>query len=129
MDLKSVIKKFSKETSSSFKYAYNGLLSSIKTERNMRIHIFIMFLVIIAGIIFNISLWEWIICLILFGAVISSELFNTAFEIVVDLIMPYKNEKAKLAKDIAASAVLIWAIISAIIGLIIFIPKVIQLLS
>lgn len=126
MNLKSKIEKFSKDTLSSFKYAYNGIISSVKTERNLKIHIAVMCLVIIAGIMLNISPWEWIICLILFGAVISSELINTALEIIVDIIMPYKNEKAKLAKDIAASAVFVWAIISAIIGLIIFIPKIIQ---
>ena len=125
MNLKNKIEKFSKDTLSSFKYAYNGIISSVKTERNLKIHIAVMFLVIIAGIIFNISPWEWIICLILFGAVISSELVNTALEIIVDIIMPYKNEKAKLVKDIAASAVFVWAIMSAIIGLIIFIPKII----
>jgi len=123
------VTEFQRKTSDSFKHAFDGLLSSIKIERNMRIHIFIMFLVIIAGSILNISLWDWTVCIILFGAVISSELINTAIENLVDTVMPYKNEKAKLVKDIAASAVLIWAIMSAIIGLIIFIPKVIQYLS
>lgn len=74
--------------------------------------------------IFKISQFEWIICLILFAAVISSELINTAFENIVDIAMPYKNEKAKLAKDIAASAVLVWAVVAAIIGIIIFLPKI-----
>lgn len=113
------------QTKNSFKYAIEGFLSAFKSERNMKIHITFLFIVIIAGFIFKISKFEWIICLILFGAVISSELINTAFENVVDLAMPFKNEKAKLAKDIAAGAVLVWAAVSAIIGIIIFLPKVI----
>jgi len=116
--------KFGKDTINSFKYAIEGLLSSFKTERNMRIHISIMFIVIIAGFILRISSLEWALCFILFGGVISSELINTAIEKLIDIAMPYRNENAKLAKDIAASAVLIWAIVSLIIGIIIFIPKI-----
>jgi diacylglycerol kinase (ATP) len=68
---------------------------------------------------------EWIICIALFGLVISAEMFNTAIEYVVDIASPEKQEKAKHAKDIAAGAVLVNAIVSAIIGLQIFIPKII----
>lgn len=116
-------------TKNSFKYAIEGFLSSIKSERNMKIHITFLFIVIVAGIFLKINKFEWIICLILFGAVISSELLNTAFENIVDLAMPFKNEKAKLAKDIAASAVLVWAVVSATVGIIIFLPKVILYLK
>jgi diacylglycerol kinase len=117
--------KFSRRTANSFKYAISGLITSFKSERNIRIHVSIMMLVIIAGIILNISLWEWTTCIVLFGAVISSELMNTAVEKLVDIVMPYKNEKAKLVKDIAASAVLVWAIVAAIVGIIVFVPKII----
>ncbi len=88
-----------------------------------------MILVIIFGIVFKINITEWIICITLFGLVISLELINTAIEIVVDMITLEKNEKAKKAKDISASAVLISALSSAIIGLIIFIPKLLTLLK
>lgn len=107
----------------SFKYAFEGILEGLKTERNMKIHFSIMILVIIFGIVLKISKAEWIICIILFGLVISLELVNTAIENTVDLIIQEKHPKAKLAKDAAAGAVLISAISSAIIGLIIFIPK------
>lgn len=113
-----------KKLINSFKYAFEGVFSSFKTERNMKIHVFIMIMVIIAGILFKINKYEWIICVICFALVISGELFNTAIETVVDMIMPYKNDKAKLAKDISAGGVLILAISSTIVGLIIFIPKV-----
>lgn len=114
----------SKKLINSFKYAIQGILSSFKTERNMKIHIFIMILVIIAGFILKINKYEWIACILCFAVVISGELFNTAIETVVDMVMPYKNDKAKIAKDIAAGAVLTLAIGAAVIGVIIFVPKI-----
>lgn len=118
-----------KKIINSFKYAFQGIFSAFKTERNMKIHVAFMILVIIAGIVLKISLIEWLICVLCFALVISAELFNTAIELVVDLASPGIHEKAKLSKDIAAGAVLITAIGSAIIGLIIFIPKIIELIK
>lgn len=112
----------------SFKYAFEGIITSFKAERNMKIHVFIMLFVILSGFLLKISKQEWIICIILFSIVIAGELFNTAIETVVDIIMPEQNEKAKIAKDVSAGAVLVLAIGSAIIGLIIFIPKIVNLL-
>lgn len=108
----------------SFKYAFEGIFTGIKEEQNMKVHIVIMILVIIFGIMLKISTIEWIICIVLFGLVISMELINTAIENTVDLVTKEKNEQAKIAKDVAAGAVLVSAIASAIIGLIIFIPKI-----
>jgi diacylglycerol kinase (ATP) len=113
-----------KKIINSFKYALQGFVQAFKSEKNMKIHMLIALLVILAGIILKISVIEWIICIVLIGIVMSAELFNTAIETTVDLAMPEKNEKAKIAKDVSASAVLILAISSAIIGLIIFIPKI-----
>lgn len=112
-----------KKIINSFKYAFQGIITSFKTEKNMKIHIFVMLVVILAGIIFKISKIEWMICILLFALVIAGELFNTAIETVVDMITIEKNEKAKIAKDVAAGAVLICAIGSAVIGIMIFIPK------
>lgn len=108
---------------SSFKHAFEGIFSSIKTERNLIIHAIIMLLVIICGLIFKINKYEWFTCIILFIVVISSELFNTALELTVDIASPKIQPLAKKSKDIAAGAVLITAIGAAIIGLWIFIPK------
>ncbi|MDO5557442.1 MAG: diacylglycerol kinase family protein [Clostridia bacterium] len=113
-----------KKIKNSFKYAIEGFISSFKSERNMKVHIAIMLFVILAGLLFKINCLEWVICIILFAMVITGELFNTAIETVVDMVMPEKNEKAKLAKDISAAAVLVLTIGAAIIGLIIFIPKI-----
>ncbi len=114
-----------KKLINSFKYAFQGIGSAFISERNMKIHYTIMALVIIFGFLLKISMTEWIICIALFGLVISAEMFNTAIEYVVDIASPEKQEKAKHAKDIAAGAVLVNAIVSAIIGLQIFIPKII----
>lgn len=117
-----------KKIVNSFKYAIQGIVSAFKSERNMKIHVLIMILVIIAGILLKINTFEWIICIILFGLVIGAEMFNTAIETVVDIAMPERNEKAKIAKDVSAGAVLVVAIASAIIGIIIFLPKILVLI-
>ena len=85
-----------------------------------------MFLVIIAGLLLHLSVTEWCICLILFGLILSLELVNTAVESVVDLVTEERKPLAKVAKDTAAGAVLISAIMAAIIGCIIFVPKALE---
>lgn len=117
-----------KKLINSFKYAFEGLFVAIKRERNLKIHIFIMVIVILLGFLLKISEFEWILCIICFAMVIGGELFNTAIETAVDIAMPEKNKKAKVAKDVSASAVLIFAIGAAVIGIIIFIPKIINLI-
>ena len=123
------MKAKTKKLINSFKYAFTGMATSFKTEQNMKIHILVMILVIIAGIVLKISSLDWIILVIMFGLVISAELFNTAIETVVDMITKEKNEKAKIAKDVAAGAVLVLAIASVIVGLIIFIPKILDFIK
>ncbi len=112
---------------SSFKYALEGLFYCLKNERNMKIHYVIMIIVIIMGLIYKISILEWYICILLFGLVISLEYMNTAIENTVDICSPEKNKIAKIAKDSAAASVLISAIVSVVIGLIIFLPKIFNL--
>ena len=116
-----------KKLKNSFKYAAQGIKSAFKTEQNLKIHFIITAIAIILGIILKISFTEWAICFLLFGFVITAELLNTAIEVTVDLAMPEINEKAKLAKDIAAGAVLISAVTSIFVGLTIFLPKLINL--
>ncbi len=115
-----------KKLINSFKYAFKGLGSAVKSERNMKIHFTMMMLVIIAGIFFNIAIWEWITCFILFGLVIGMECVNTAIEIIVDMVSPKYNEAAGRAKDIAAGGVLACAIGAAVAGIFIFLPKVLE---
>lgn len=107
----------------SFGYAFQGIGNTILHERNMQIHCVVATLVVIFGFILHISLLEWMICLLLFAIVMSLELVNTAMEAVVDLTTKERKPLAKKAKDAAAGAVLISAIIAAILGGIIFFPK------
>lgn len=107
----------------SFGYAFEGIFTCIRNERNMKIHITVAALVVIAGWILGLSVTEWCICLGLFGLVMALELVNTAVEAVVDLVTAERHPLAKTAKDTAAGAVLIAAIMAAIVGLLIFVPK------
>ena len=109
----------------SFKYAGQGVYEAYLGEQNLKIHTIIGVLVIIFGFLFKISYVEWLVCLVLSGLVIMAEFFNTALEYVVDLASPEIHPLAKMAKDTASAGVLMMAIISAIIGLIIFVPKII----
>lgn len=109
----------------SFRHAFEGIFTCIRHERNMKIHCCMAILVVFGGTVLRISLREWIECLILFGLVMSLEMVNTAVESVVDLVTDEYRPLAKKAKDVAAGAVLISAIMAAIIGCIIFVPKII----
>ena len=108
----------------SFKHAYDGVVYTIIKERNMHIHLGISCLVLFFGAFFSISYTEWLVCLVLIGLVLSLEVLNTAIEAVVDLITTKENQYAKVAKDASAGAVLISAVISAVIGFVIFVPKI-----
>ena len=106
----------------SFGHAFEGIGAGLK-ERNMRIHCTVAVLVVIFGILLRITVTEWCICLVLFGLIMGLELVNTAVEAVVDLATQDYHPLAKKAKDTAAGAVLIAAIMAAIAGLIIFVPR------
>lgn len=113
----------------SFGYAFEGIFAGIRGERNMKIHCFAAVCVVVAGVLFHISVTEWCICLVLFGLILSLELVNTAIEAVVDLVTEDKKPLAKLAKDTSAGAVLIAAVMAAMAGLLIFVPKLISFLK
>lgn len=108
----------------SFYYAISGIFLGLKKERNIKIHFIAVLFVTIFGVLLKISLVEWSICVILFGLVISLEYINTAIENTVDLITDKRCEKARIAKDTSAAAVLFASIVSIVVGLIIFLPKI-----
>ena len=110
----------------SFGYAFQGIFNTIRTERNIKIHCAAAILVTIFGIWLQISKIEWMICFILFGLILALELVNTAVEATVDLFTEERKPLAKKAKDAAAGAVLIVAIFAAVIGILIFIPKLLD---
>lgn len=104
-------------------YALSGIWYGASTERNMKIHITVALLVFIIGVIVSLSAIEWCIIVLVIAAVISLELVNTAIEALVDLVSPQHQQLAKVAKDVAAGAVLIMAIAAACIGCIVLLPK------
>ena len=118
-----------KRLTNSFKYAFEGILQAYVGEQNLKIHTVIAILVIIFGFILKISYTEWLVCLVLIGLVLMAEFFNTSIEYLVDLVSPEIHPLAKATKDTASAGVLMMAIISAIIGLIIFIPKLISFIG
>lgn len=107
----------------SFKFASEGIIHSIRSEQNIRFHLLAAIVVMVAGYFTKLETVEWIIILLLIGGMLSLELMNTAIERVVDLVSPGWQPLAKQAKDVAAAAVLVYATISAIIGILIFLPK------
>lgn len=111
---------------STFRFAFSGIAHSFREQLNLRIHLAIAIAVVITGFIVELSLIEWCIIIICMGSVISAELFNTALENHVNLTHPDWNTAAGHTKDVAAGAVLIVAIVSCIIGFIIFLPRLME---
>ena len=107
----------------SFGYASEGISHAFKSERNFRVHIIAATIVVVASILTGLSMFEWLIILVLIGGMLALEMVNSAIERTVDAITVNRNPLAKQAKDLAAGAVFIFAITSAVIGLFIFIPK------
>lgn len=87
----------------------------------------IAIVVIAVGFFFGISKLEWLIIILVIGMVISAEIFNTSIEILTDLVSPEENKKAGRVKDLAAGAVLVSAIAAVVLGLLIFLPKILSL--
>lgn len=120
------MEKLSNQKVVSFKYALTGVIAALKEEPNLKFHFVVGLLVIVFSIILKISKEDWIVIVFLLGFVISLELTNTAIEAVVDEFTDKQHPGAKLAKDISAGAVLVAATTSAILGIIIFLPYIIQ---
>ncbi len=109
----------------SLEFAITGLLTAFKEERNMKKHAVSAVLVLIAGLVFRVSLTEWLFLLLSISLVIAFEIVNSAIENVVDLASDYHfSMLAKNAKDMAAGAVLFVSGFALLTGLIIFVPKI-----
>jgi len=107
----------------SFVHAWNGISYGIGAERNAKVHVMAAIVVIVTGFMTGLSQSEWFIVIILICGMLALELMNSAVERVVNLLTTERHILAKQAKDLAAGAVLVYAIGSAIIGLLLFIPK------
>ena len=97
--------------------AFRGLLTAVKSERNLKIHLFAVVLVTFAGVYAKIKPAHWLTLVIIMGMVVSAELLNTAIEKLVDLVSPDHNKDAGKIKDIAAGAVLITSISAIIVAI------------
>ena len=113
----------------SFRYAFDGLKTALKQEPNFQVHVVIAILVLITAALLKFNTYEWLLTFFTIAYVIILELINTSLESIVDIVSPDKHPKAKVAKDVAASAVLVATILSIIVLFAMFIPKVILLLS
>lgn len=111
----------------SFFHALDGIQYAIVYEHNMLIIVTAIIVVTIAGFYFNLSDYEWLFCIIMFGMVSGSEMINTAIEAVVDLETLKEHPLAKIAKDTASSATLLFSVTAFIGALVIFIPKIVAL--
>jgi len=112
----------------SFGFAINGLKGIILQERNFKIQLSFGALAVILGFILNLNHGEWLDLVIVITLVLILELVNTSIEEIVDLVSPEIREKAKVAKDVAAATVLVASIGSVIVGILLFLPKILTLL-
>lgn len=113
----------------SFRFAFKGLRWLFLSQPNAKIHLAVAAMVMSSGWYFSLSKTEW--CLVVFAifSVLTAEAFNTALEDLTDLVSPDFHPLAGRAKDVAAAAVLLAAIGAATVGCIIFVPKILSLLS
>jgi diacylglycerol kinase len=111
----------------SFKYALSGIKTAFKNEPNLRIHSIFAILALITAIILRLNTVEWLILAFTIFWVISLELLNTVLESLVDLVSPEVKHHAKIAKDVSAACVLVAAILSIVVGFILFLPKILAL--
>jgi len=106
----------------SFGYAFSGLWYALRTQRNARVHVIIAILAIVVGIVLRISAVEFAMIFVAITGVFIAEIFNTVFELCIDLASPEYHPLAKVAKDMAAGAVLLSAMLSVAIGLFVYGP-------
>jgi diacylglycerol kinase len=111
-----------------FGYAFAGLWYALRTQRNMWVHITIAILAILLGIVLRISAVEFAMIFVAITGVFIAEMFNTVFELCVDLASPEYHPLAKIAKDVAAGAVLLSAMLAVVIGLFVFGPHLWELI-
>lgn len=108
----------------SFKFAFEGIKAVFKKEPNLRIHFIFAIIALIAAFLLGFSAIEWLILAFTISLVLILELLNTALEALVDLVSPEVRPEAKIAKDVSAAAVFLAAILSVVVGIVLFLPKI-----
>ncbi|MBC7186964.1 MAG: diacylglycerol kinase family protein [Calditrichaeota bacterium] len=111
----------------SFRFAFRGLATVLREEHNARIHLVAAVGVIVAGVLFRISISEWLAVTFAIGLVFGLELINTAVERLADLVSPQRSEAIAKVKDLSAGGVLVGAMAALVIGLCVFLPKILAL--
>lgn len=111
----------------SFNFAIEGLISALKNEKHMKVHILAAIIIVILAIVINASKVEILIISLSVSFVVITELVNTAVEAIVDLVSPERHPLAKLAKDVAAGAVLVAAINALCVGYLLFYDKLLDI--
>jgi diacylglycerol kinase (ATP) len=111
----------------SFSNAFRGISYLFKSQVNARIELAITIVVLIAGLFFKISSSEWLVIILCIGLVLALEGINTALEIFADKLHPGFDQEIGKAKDVAAGSVLLAAIVAAVVGLVIFVPYILNL--
>lgn len=111
----------------SFKFAFSGIKEAIKNEPNFMVQVAIAIIAVFMAIFLKLNHIEWLVLLLTISIVLILELVNTSLEAIVDLVSPEIKERAKVAKDVAAAAVLLSSISSVVIGGFLFLPKILQL--
>lgn len=123
-------KQQNKKFSTTFRNARKGMRLSIKSEKNIRVHIFAAILVLLSAYCLNFSITKFCILLLTIAAVISAEMFNSAIEFSLDAIFHNRYSRmVGMAKDIAAGAVMVVTIMAVMIGVLLFAPPIISLIS
>jgi diacylglycerol kinase len=112
-----------------FKFAWQGLRYFFETELKASIHMIAAILAIGLGIFLRISTTEWMMIAFAIGIVIMAEITNTAIELLVDQVSPEHDKKAGTTKDLAASVVLVASITAMVIGLVVYLPKLLILVE
>ncbi len=108
----------------SFRHALSGLVFMFQSQANARIHLAAAIFVGAAGVFFGLERGEWLWIALAIGLVWAAEAMNTAFEFLCDVVSPTHSEAVRRAKDIAAGAVVITAVVAVIIGTVIFLPYI-----
>lgn len=117
-----------KKRVNSFRYAIAGIANLISSQANAKIHLLAAVVAIAAGFYFEIDRTEWCLVVLAITSVFAAEGFNTALEHLTDLVSPAHHPLAGKAKDVAAGAVLFAAIGAAVVGILIFFPKILGII-
>ena len=111
-----------------FAYALVGLKEGWKSESSFRFQVVIGMLVVLAGLLFQVSRFEWLFLSLAIGMVLSLEMINTVLEKFLDIVHPELGERVRIVKDMAAGVVFIASLTATVIGLLVFIPYLQKLL-